>query len=390
MDGLLKYGGSGDFQLKMAKEGSNVVWNVTIDNPRLMELLGIFVGEKTIKLVQSIDPNNLDPNQKIALDAIKSLSQKLEFAQKHPVWDSLKLSGAVVHQGTNWLLQTKDDSFKLTGDKLASLFENPATGSTGHWPVPSGDPPDGTGEANITNGHTGSRHTIALVPVGGSTTGAGGSPAPPIFQTPAERFKNWNGRVVVADGFVKVPGEFEVTRFLAKRENTLELFVMSFCPFGQKAEAKLLAFLASTNATAKPRLDVHYIFYKQQKDGKDVFVSLHGEDEVVEDLVEMALRDHYPQFFQTYLQLRASNGSTPWKKLISQVGLRPSDEAEIEKLITTQREQMIRSEYDYAAGRYEITDGSPSYVWESERVPDLKKIAAFKGLDEINVETCSH
>ena len=61
-----------------------------------------------------------------------------------------------------------------------------------------------------------------------------------------------------------------------------------------------------------------------------------------------------------------------------------------EKLITTQREQLIRSEYDYAAGRYESTDGSPSYVWESERVPDLKKIAAFKGLDEINVETCSH
>src|ERR1022692_1890740 len=74
MDGLLKYGGSGDFQLKMAKEGSNVVWNVTVDNPRLMELLGIFVGEKTMKLVQSLDPNNLDPNQKIVLEAIKPLN----------------------------------------------------------------------------------------------------------------------------------------------------------------------------------------------------------------------------------------------------------------------------------------------------------------------------
>ena len=59
MDGLSKYGGSGDFQLKMAKEGSYVVWNVTVDNPRMMELLGIFVGEKTMKLVQSLDPNNL-------------------------------------------------------------------------------------------------------------------------------------------------------------------------------------------------------------------------------------------------------------------------------------------------------------------------------------------
>src|ERR1039457_2706178 len=74
MDGLLKYGGSGDFKLSMAKEGSNVVWNVTVDNPRLMELLGIFVGEKTMKLVQSLDPNNLDPNQKIVLEAIKPLN----------------------------------------------------------------------------------------------------------------------------------------------------------------------------------------------------------------------------------------------------------------------------------------------------------------------------
>src|ERR1035438_8758570 len=59
VDGLLKYGGSGDFQVTMAKEGNDVTWTVTIDNPRLMELLGIFVAEKTVKLVQGLDPNNI-------------------------------------------------------------------------------------------------------------------------------------------------------------------------------------------------------------------------------------------------------------------------------------------------------------------------------------------
>ncbi len=45
MDGLLKYGGSGEFKLNMAREGTNeVVWTVTVENPRLMELLGIFRG----------------------------------------------------------------------------------------------------------------------------------------------------------------------------------------------------------------------------------------------------------------------------------------------------------------------------------------------------------
>src|SRR5580693_1864674 len=33
MDGLIKYGGSGEFQLKIAKEESNVVWTVTVENP---------------------------------------------------------------------------------------------------------------------------------------------------------------------------------------------------------------------------------------------------------------------------------------------------------------------------------------------------------------------
>src|SRR5690242_15372152 len=38
MDGLLKYGGSGDLRLRMAKEENSVVWTLTIESPRLMEL----------------------------------------------------------------------------------------------------------------------------------------------------------------------------------------------------------------------------------------------------------------------------------------------------------------------------------------------------------------
>jgi hypothetical protein len=323
MDGLVKYGGSGDFKLTMFRNGSNVAWNVTVNNPRLMELLGIFVGEKTIKLVQSLDLNNLDPNQKIALDAIKSLTQKLEYAQNHPEWDTIKLTGAVVQQGTNWMLQTSDDSFTITGDKLPAI-------------------------------------------------------------------KSYTGKSIVANGLLKVPGEFEVSTFLDKQENTLELFVMGFCPFGQKAEAKLLTFLASTNNTANPRVEVHYIFYKQQKDGKDVFVSLHGDGEVTEDLVQIAIRDHFPPAaFDAYLLLRTKSADTDWKQLAEQVGLTKDNISFIETTISLDREKLLRAEYEYASSRYGITDSSPSYVWESEKVPDLRKIPAFKGFEEMKVETCT-
>ncbi len=321
-DGLLKYGGSGEFQLRMAKEGDDVVWNVTIDNPRLMELLGIFLGEKTMKLVQSLDPNNLDPNQKVALEAIKSLTQKMDYAQKNPVWDSIKLSGPVVQRGTNWVIQT------ASGPML----------------------------------------------VAGTNTGA---------------VSSWAGRSVVADGFVKLPGQFEPTRVIEQRTNTLELFVMSQCPFGQRAETKLYSFLESTNVTQKPKLEVRYIFYQQQKDGKDVFVSLHGEEEITENLVQMVLRDRYAPLFEHYLRQRATSGNVPWRKLLEQIGAGKPVLDEIQTAITTQRDALIQAEYNYVTGQYGITDGSPSYVWESERVMDLTKVDRFKALKDFTGEACN-
>src|SRR5207249_9288834 len=67
-----------------------------------------------------------------------------------------------------------------------SVSENSILGSTGHWPVPSGDSPDGTGRASPTNEIGLLLGVATLVPVGGSPTGTGGSPVPPIFQTRSE------------------------------------------------------------------------------------------------------------------------------------------------------------------------------------------------------------
>src|SRR6266516_5141909 len=64
-----------------------------------------------------------------------------------------------------------------------SVFENPWSGSTGDPPVPSGDPPDGMG-ATVRAKEDGLCATWrSAVPVGGSPTGAGESPALPTFQT---------------------------------------------------------------------------------------------------------------------------------------------------------------------------------------------------------------
>ncbi len=61
-------------------------------------------------------------------------------------------------------------------------------GSTGRWPVPSGDPPDGTGKTPAAKSGGKNQTVAASIPVGGSPTGAGGSPAPPSQHTFDARF----------------------------------------------------------------------------------------------------------------------------------------------------------------------------------------------------------
>ena len=58
--------------------------------------------------------------------------------------------------------------------------------STGHWPVPSGDAPDGPRATQHSRQNALTLHHASAVAVGGSPTGAGKLPALPIFQTHAQ------------------------------------------------------------------------------------------------------------------------------------------------------------------------------------------------------------
>ena len=77
------------------------------------------------------------------------------------------------------------------------MFEEWFAGSTGDPPFPSGDSPDGAGATVRANGLGLFATLLAAVPVGGSPTGAVGSPAPPIFKTGSEhvvvlhRMRDW-------------------------------------------------------------------------------------------------------------------------------------------------------------------------------------------------------
>ncbi len=189
------------------------------------------------------------------------------------------------------------------------------------------------------------------------------------------------GKPVVVSGHMKAGDEIEVARFTERRANTLDLFVMSQCPFAKRAESAIISFLRKAPPDGQvPQLDVHYIIYKRQVDGSDVFTSMHGEEELNEDVVQIVIRDRFPKLFAEYLVQRAGN-DRPWQQIASDAALDSIAIGAIEAEVRSNREALLKREYDYVAELYLVYDGSPTYVWEGVRIPDVRQAKPFAGLD---------
>ena len=188
------------------------------------------------------------------------------------------------------------------------------------------------------------------------------------------------GKRVVIAGYMKTKGEIEVTGFSLQRPNTLDLFVMSLCPYGKAAETALIKFLSSSSfpAESKPKLDIHYIIYKKQDGDKTYFTSLHGEEEVVEDLVQIVIRDEYPTHLWNYLLKRAQSADS-WDKVAADSGIDQAGIDLVRTKVTTNRDALIENEFNYGQDR-QVTDGSPTYLWEGIRTRNPEQIQAFNGL----------
>ncbi|MGB9736292.1 MAG: DsbA family protein [bacterium] len=81
-----------------------------------------------------------------------------------------------------------------------------------------------------------------------------------------------------------------------QQKPTLNLYVMSHCPFGIRAENVILSFLSNFDNQLK--LHVYYIVSKQ---GDHNFTSLHGPAELDEDLHQIAIQELYNDKFYSYL-----------------------------------------------------------------------------------------
>lgn len=101
----------------------------------------------------------------------------------------------------------------------------------------------------------------------------------------------------------------------------VELFVMSFCPFGVQAEEELLPFIEKYGDAVN--FNLRFIANLVEENGSDAlkFTSLHGEVEVIENLRQIAVSQLYPDQFFDFLLCRAKHLESAWTECAEKVGL---------------------------------------------------------------------
>ena len=101
----------------------------------------------------------------------------------------------------------------------------------------------------------------------------------------------------------------------------VELFVMSFCPFGVQAEEELLPFIAKYGDTVDFNLRFIADLVEETASDELKFTSLHGEVEVIENLRQIAVSQLYPDQFFDYLLCRAKHLESAWTRCAEKMGL---------------------------------------------------------------------
>lgn len=129
---------------------------------------------------------------------------------------------------------------------------------------------------------------------------------------------------------------------------TLELFVMSYCPFGVQAEEKIIPIVKAFGN----KIDFKLQFIAKEKEAlsaQDItpFTSLHGYPEVAENIRQLLIAQEYPEKYLDYILCRGKKLDKSWENCAEKLGI---DVAKIQKLFDTpEAEQLFRENIKRAA-----------------------------------------
>lgn len=352
--GATRYGGIVTYTLALHAAPSGAPqWEVVVDDSTARRVISAAMSDQTREVVDSVEFASLTPAAQHVLQVVQAVNRKLQWAIDQPEHSITTLSGRVLRSDEN------SSGASNTVQRVTAL------------------------DLDLWHPDLATWHPMIVGPVGESL-----------------REERWTNRRVVLNGYILSPTEYHATKAIELRSSTVEIFTMSQCPFGQNAIKGMLGYLDAASARAslgdgeaEPcSLDIRYIFYPKRPatqateapalEAADAgWWCMHGEAELHENLVQMLVRDTFPERFRDYLHARLSSPGKPWRELVLAVGLDGDAADYIENAIAVSRDALIQTEYDYVAGLHGVTDGSPTWLWESRIVPDIRHIKRFKDIN---------
>lgn len=181
---------------------------------------------------------------------------------------------------------------------------------------------------------------------------------------------------VIATGLSKNDGEIEITQIRESKKDSLELFVMSECPYAKQTEYNIIEKLKKQRpGDPLIQIEIRYLFQpKASPDGQaDSYTSLHGEAEVNEDLIQMMIRDNFKNVFLDYVCERAQSNE-PWRQLATKIGITVQDCDYLETVVTNFGPEFLHNEYVAMVDSYGSLNKSPTLIWEGRIVEDPKEV----------------
>ena len=129
---------------------------------------------------------------------------------------------------------------------------------------------------------------------------------------------------------------------------TLELFVMSYCPYGVQAEEKIIPIVKKFGD--KINFKLQFIAdEKEESSAQDIspFKSLHGYPEVAENIRQLLIAQEYPDQYLDYILCRGKKLDKSWEACAQKLDI---DVARIQQLFdTSEAEQLFRENIKRAA-----------------------------------------
>lgn len=136
--------------------------------------------------------------------------------------------------------------------------------------------------------------------------------------------------------------ELLTSRIARMGKPTLELFVMSYCPFGVQAEEKIIPIVKQFG----DKINFKLRFIAREKETpspKDItpFTSLHGYPEVAENIRQLLIAQEFPDQYLDYILCRGKKLDKGWEECAEKLGI---DVVKIQGLFDTPEvsEQLFR------------------------------------------------